>query len=196
MIPSARSSSRSTPRLLHVVFVSLLLASVTGCASTKRDAVTTGSIPTRVSTASLDSMTATQLAEAEQSVGAAYVKDPKNRDVGLRYANILSMTGKNTQALAVMQQVAIAHPADREVLAAYGKAQAAAGQFEQALATIDRARRRTTRTGACIRHKARFWIKWAVPRKRERNTARRWRPSRTSRASCPISACPTCSQAI
>ena len=74
-----------------------------------------------------------------KTVGAAYVRDPKNRDVGLRYASILSMTGKSSQALAVMQQVAIAHPADREVLAAYGKAQAAAGQLDQALATIDRA---------------------------------------------------------
>src|SRR5690606_8141691 len=36
-------------------------------------------------------------------------------------------------------QVAIAHPTDRDVLAAYGKAQAAAGQLEPALATIQRA---------------------------------------------------------
>src|SRR5690606_14722651 len=39
----------------------------------------------------------------------------------------------------VMQQVVIAHPTDRDVLSAYGKAQAAAGQFEQALETIRRA---------------------------------------------------------
>jgi Flp pilus assembly protein TadD len=38
-----------------------------------------------------------------------------------------------------MQQVAIANPTDRNVLAAYGKAQAAAGQLNEALATIDRA---------------------------------------------------------
>jgi Flp pilus assembly protein TadD len=38
-----------------------------------------------------------------------------------------------------MQQVAIAHPTDRAVLAAYGKAQAGAGQLEQALSTIGRA---------------------------------------------------------
>ena len=38
-----------------------------------------------------------------------------------------------------MQQIAIANPADRDVLAAYGKSQAAAGQLEQALSTIQRA---------------------------------------------------------
>jgi Flp pilus assembly protein TadD, contains TPR repeats len=116
----------------------LLAAAITGCASTKHDSITTGSIP-KVSTASLQSMNATELANTERSIGAAYAKDPKNKAIGLQYANVLGMTGKNAQALAVMQQVAIAHPADREVLAAYGKAQAAAGQLEQALATINRA---------------------------------------------------------
>jgi Flp pilus assembly protein TadD len=38
-----------------------------------------------------------------------------------------------------MQQVAISNPSDRNVLAAYGKAQAAAGQLQQALDTISRA---------------------------------------------------------
>jgi len=38
-----------------------------------------------------------------------------------------------------MQQVAIANPGDRNVLAAYGKAQAATGQLQQALDTIGRA---------------------------------------------------------
>ena len=116
----------------------LLAVSITGCASTKHDSITTGSIP-KVSTASLQSMNATELANTERSIGAAYAKDPKNKAIGLQYANVLGMTGKNAQALAVMQQVAIAHPADREVLASYGKAQAAAGQLEQALATINRA---------------------------------------------------------
>jgi Flp pilus assembly protein TadD len=84
-------------------------------------------------------MTAAELAAAERSMGLAYDRSPKDRTIGLNYANILRMNGKNTQALAVMQQVAIAYPTDREVLAAYGKAQAAAGQLEQALATIGRA---------------------------------------------------------
>ena len=35
-----------------------------------------------------------------------------------------------------MQQVAIHHPADRAVLASYGKAQAAAGRLDHALSMI------------------------------------------------------------
>jgi len=132
-VPTFRKTS-----LVRAAAITLLALSVAGCA-TKRDAQTTGSIPARVSIASLEAMNATELSNAERSIGAAYVRDPKNKEVGLQYANVLGMTGKTAQALAVMQQVAIAHPADRDVLAAYGKAQAAAGQLEQALATINRA---------------------------------------------------------
>ncbi len=84
-------------------------------------------------------MNQAELAAATRSIGADYAKNPKNRSAGLNYAALLRMTGKNDQALAVMQQVAIANPSDRDVLAAYGKALAGAGQFEQALATINRA---------------------------------------------------------
>jgi Flp pilus assembly protein TadD len=113
----SRTRSSCRTRLAQAALLSLLVVSLTGCASTKRDAITTGSIPTRVSTASLDTMTATQLAEAERSLGASYVRDPRNRDIGLRYARILSMTGKGSQALAVMQQVAIARHAENSGVA-------------------------------------------------------------------------------
>ena len=43
------------------------------------------------------------------------------------------------QALAVMRKLAITHPKDRQVLAAYGKALAGAGQFEAALDAVRRA---------------------------------------------------------
>lgn len=118
--------------------VCLLVAAATlgGCSTTKKE-LTTGSIP-RLSKP-VETMTAPELTRAADSIGSAYARNPKDRNNGLAYANILMMTGRNTQALAVMQQVAIAHPSDREVLSAFGKAQAAAGQLEQALATIGRA---------------------------------------------------------
>lgn len=134
---SPRSSILNSSMAKAAILVCLAMA-VTGCNTTKRDTITTGSIP-KVSSAPLDGMNAAELAETERAVGAAYVRDPKSRDVGLRYATVLGMTGKHEQALAVMQQVAIANPTDRQVLAAYGKAQAAAGQLEQALGTIGRA---------------------------------------------------------
>lgn len=108
---------------------------VSGCSTTSRE--TTNSIPRM--NKPIESMNAAELAEATRVVGAAYAKSPKDRNAGLNYAQLLSMTGKNDQALAVMRQVAINYPSDRAVLAAYGKALAAAGQFDQALAAISRA---------------------------------------------------------
>ena len=49
------------------------------------------------------------------------------------------MNGDTDQALAVMRKLAIAYPKDRDVLAAYGKSLAGAGQFEPALDAIRRA---------------------------------------------------------
>lgn len=119
-----------------VVGLMIAMALLSGCSTTKRGE-TTGSIP-RLNKP-VESMNATELAAATRSVGARYARNPKDRDTGLQYATLLRMTGKNDQALAVMQQVAIAYPKDRAVLAAYGKALAAAGQLEQALSTISRA---------------------------------------------------------
>jgi Flp pilus assembly protein TadD len=110
-------------------------ALLSSCATTSKD--TTGSIPKL--NMPVDSMNETELAAAARKIGETYARNPKDRDAGLNYATLLRMTGKNDQALAVMQQVAILHPSDRAVLAAYGKALASAGQLEQALATITRA---------------------------------------------------------
>ena len=139
MTGSVRSAFREV-RLAELACIGLLTIALAGCSSTRKqhpDNVTTGSIPQF--SGSFETMNAAELASTEKAIGAAYDRNPKDKATGLRYANVLRMTGKNAQALAVMQQVAIAHPADRDVLAAYGKAQAAAGQLEQALATITRA---------------------------------------------------------
>ena len=106
---------------------------------TQKKELTTGSIPSANFSKPVQSMNATELSAAAESIGKAYERNPKDRAAGLNYANMLRMTGRNDQALAVMQQVAINFPTDREVLAAYGKSQAAAGQLEQALNTITRA---------------------------------------------------------
>lgn len=113
----------------------LTLALLASCATKRGE--TTGSIPR--TNAAIDQMSAAELASTTRRVGEAYAKDPKNRDIGLQYAAVLRMTGKNAQALAVMRQIAILYPRDREVLAAYGKALAGAGELEQALGTISRA---------------------------------------------------------
>ncbi|MGO4134890.1 tetratricopeptide repeat protein [Rhizobium leguminosarum] len=125
-----------TNRVLQGAAASLLVLALAGCSTTK-DRMTTGSVPKL--TKPVEEMDATELRSATDRLGQAYEKNPRDPVTGVNYANLLRMNGRDTQALAVMQQVAIANPADRNVLAAYGKAQAAAGQFQQALDTIGRA---------------------------------------------------------
>ncbi len=128
----------SRGRLLQSVCLVLVSLSLAGCNTTPKSNLITGSI-SRASGKPIEEMNAAELHAAEETIGKAYEKSPKDRNAGLNYANLLRMTGKNMQALAVMQQVAINYPTDREVLAAYGKAQAGAGQLQQALDTITRA---------------------------------------------------------
>ncbi|MBY5565803.1 pilus assembly protein TadD [Rhizobium leguminosarum] len=125
-----------TNRILQGAAASLLVLALAGCSTTK-DRMTTGSVPKLTKPA--EQMDATELRSATDRLGQAYEKNPRDPVTGVNYANLLRMNGRDTQALAVMQQVAIANPGDRNVLAAYGKAQAAAGQFQQALDTIGRA---------------------------------------------------------
>lgn len=124
--------SQTLASVSAALFLTMLM---TSCSTTSRE--TTGSIPSL--NKPVEAMTLPELQAASRKIGAAYAKNPNDRNAGLNYAALLRMTGKNTQALAVMQQVAIHSPNDRAVLAAYGKAQAAAGQLEQALSTINRA---------------------------------------------------------
>ncbi|OWV81088.1 pilus assembly protein TadD [Rhizobium sp. R634] len=125
-----------TNRILQCAAASLVVLALAGCSTTK-DRMTTGSVPKI--TKPVEEMDATELRSATDRIGQAYEKNPRDPVNGVNYANLLRMNGRDAQALAVMQQVAIANPGDRNVLAAYGKAQAAAGQFEQALNTIGRA---------------------------------------------------------
>ncbi|MBX4862962.1 tetratricopeptide repeat protein [Rhizobium sophorae] len=132
----ASLTTTCTNRILQGAAASLLVLALVGCSTTK-DRMTTGSVPKL--TKPVEEMDATELRSATDRLGQAYEKNPRDPVTGVNYANLLRMNGRDTQALAVMQQVAIANPGDRNVLAAYGKAQAAAGQFQQALDTIGRA---------------------------------------------------------
>jgi Flp pilus assembly protein TadD len=125
-----------TTRILQCTATAMLALMLAGCNTTK-DRMTTGSIPTL--NKPVETMNDQEVRSATDRVGQAYEKNPRDAVNGVNYANLLRMQGRDAQALAVMQQVAIANPSDRSVLAAYGKAQAAAGQLQQALDTIGRA---------------------------------------------------------
>lgn len=127
-------------RLLRGVAVALIALPLAACGTSRQTTgSTTGSASLSMPGKPVESMTATELADAARKYSSAYEKNPKDRRIGLNYANVLRMTGRNAQSLAVMQQMAIAFPSDREILAAYGKAQAGAGQLDEALNTIRRA---------------------------------------------------------
>ncbi len=112
-----------------------IVVALAGCANVSK--MQTGSIPGGGKP--LSQMNASELSRAERKYASAYKANPKDKAVGINYATLLRMSGRDDQALAVMQQVAIQHPTDRDVLASYGKSQAAAGQFDQALQTVTRA---------------------------------------------------------
>ncbi len=113
------------------------LAVVIGLSGCATDRQTTGSI--KAPSKPIHEMNQSDLNDATTYWQKRYEKYPKNKMVGLKFATALRITGRNEQALAVMQRMAIHHPKDREVLAAYGKALAGNGDLQKALKTVQRA---------------------------------------------------------
>ncbi|MEM7288762.1 MAG: tetratricopeptide repeat protein [Pseudomonadota bacterium] len=103
------------------------------------DPTTTGSIQTNGK--SLEQMSVIELNQTASSLGRQYDRKPNDRNIGLAYANVLRMTGRNEQSLAVIQQMVIKHPEDNAILSAYGKALASTGNLKKALKVIERAQR-------------------------------------------------------
>lgn len=137
--PVAIKMDRYLTRSAALVVLGLTLGAtlaLSGCGAGK---MTTGSIGR--SSKPVEQMSGSELANSKISYGKTYARDPKNKDVGIAYANILRMNGSNDQALAVMRQTAIYHPNDRGVLSAYGKALASTGDFALALDAVRRAQR-------------------------------------------------------
>jgi Flp pilus assembly protein TadD len=119
---------------LAIVGSVVMAVALAGCAT---DSTTTGSI--NRSSKPVEQMNATELAQSIDSYGKLYQRDPNNKSVAMAYASILRLNNMNEQSLAVMRKTAIIHPEDKQVLAAYGKSLAGAGQFTAALDAIQRA---------------------------------------------------------
>ena len=168
-----------------------LVVVLAGCASRQ----TTGSVPQNLRKPVAE-MNQTELKQATNYWQKQYERRPKDKKVGLQFATALLMTGRNEQALAVMQQVAIHHPTDRQVLGAYGKALAGAGNLKKALETIQRAQTPDNQTGNCIRRKARFTIRSASQSLPASAIEKHSICGPVNPASSPISACPICWRVI
>lgn len=134
-MPTNRMTNATGKRLITTAFIIALAASVAGCGTSK---LTTGSIG-RPSGKPLETMSAGELHKATIALGQSYAKNPNDKRIATNYAAALQMDGDADQSLAVMRKLAIVLPKDRDVLAAYGKALAANGQFEPALDAVRRA---------------------------------------------------------
>lgn len=127
-------SSFKSKALISASLAALLVLG--GCAT---DRTKTGSISQRGKPVS--EMTVNELRNAVSQYQRAYERRPKDKQAGLDFASALRMTGRDEQALAVMQQMVIHHPEDNDVLSAYGKALAATGDLVKALEVVQRAQR-------------------------------------------------------
>src|ERR1700733_6722952 len=81
---------------------------------------------------------------AEPARGVDFYRDrfranPEDADAALQYAKALRAAGQKAQAGAVLEQVTIAHPGDKALLAGYGRALADNGSFQQAFDVLSRA---------------------------------------------------------
>jgi len=68
-----------------------------------------------------------------------YRANPKDPAVALEYGRLLRATGERSQAVAVLEQAALANPKNKALLAGYGRALADNGNFEQAFDVLTQA---------------------------------------------------------
>jgi Flp pilus assembly protein TadD len=73
-----------------------------------------------------------------ETLGKRYDSDPGEKVASISYAKALRAMTQYSQAVAVMQAAAVKAPSDMEILSAYGKALADAGQLQQAADVLSR----------------------------------------------------------
>src|SRR5207302_8619941 len=76
---------------------------------------------------------------AVEVYGERYRANPKDADAALRSGQALRATGQRAQAAAVLEQATIAHPGNKPLLAAYGRALADNGNSQAAFDVLSRA---------------------------------------------------------
>jgi Flp pilus assembly protein TadD len=76
---------------------------------------------------------------AVEVYGERYRANPKDADAALAYGQALRATGQRAQAAAMLEQATISHPGNKALLAAFGRALADNGNFQQAFDVLARA---------------------------------------------------------
>jgi len=123
----------SLARLLASAAVAALLAAGLGGCQTVSDDVT-GSL-----TSKADTNPEAALRHSTEVAGERYRANPKDADAALAYGQALRATGQRAQAAAMLEQATIAHPGNKALLAAFGRALADNGNFQQAFDVLSRA---------------------------------------------------------
>ncbi|GAA3847065.1 tetratricopeptide repeat protein [[Pseudomonas] carboxydohydrogena] len=129
-----RPSSRLARYLGSAGFLAIAVVGLAGCQTTGAPDIT-GSLGGKASAAAPE----TDTRHAAEAYGEKYRANPKDLDAGLRYGQALRANGQHEQAVAVLEQVNLAHPGNRAVLGAYGRALAENGSFKLAFDVLSRA---------------------------------------------------------
>jgi Flp pilus assembly protein TadD len=117
----------------YAAAAALLSAALCGCQTSGMSDVT-GSLGTKSETASdADPRRAVEI------YGELYRANPDDADTALQYGQALRASGQRAQAVAVLEHAAIAHSADKALLAGYGRALVDNGSFQQAFDVLSRA---------------------------------------------------------
>jgi Flp pilus assembly protein TadD len=122
------------PRAQVGVVVAAMLV-LSGCKPVDMDNIT-GSIAAPSRPASSSSEDLRQFSEQWRQ---RYEAHPDDKTTAMAYAKSLRARDLNDQAAAVLQNLAIKNSRDREVLAAYGKTLADAGQLQRAQSVLEQA---------------------------------------------------------
>ena len=122
----------SLARLLASAAVTAILAVGLGGCQTMSDI--TGSI-----TSKGDATPDTDPHRSTEVYGERYRANPKDADAALAYGQALRAAGQRPQAVAMLEQATIAHPGNKTLLAAYGRAMVDNGNFQQGFDTLSRA---------------------------------------------------------
>src|SRR6202521_5010850 len=124
----------SLARLLVSAAVTAILAAGLGGCQTMSDI--TGSLTSK---AEASPSPDTDPRRAVDVYGERYRANPKDAEAALSYGQALRATGQRGQAAAVLEQATIAHSGNKALLAAFGRALADNGNFQQAFDTLSRA---------------------------------------------------------
>ncbi len=128
------SHAGSLARLLASAAVTVVFAAGLGGCQTMSDV--TGSLTSSSSKAQAVPEDPRRAAEV---YGERYRANPKDAEAALGYGQALRASGQRAQAAAVLEQATIAHPGNKTLLAAYGRALADNGNSQAAFDVLSRA---------------------------------------------------------